>query len=96
MKTQHGRDLSPEEMAQMIDEYVNSHNDKEDREAFVDQVVYRTHRTLQQNVMRYVVALIEKYASLCDAEYDARNAASVRLSKKIVETTYAERFLPHI
>ena len=98
MKTQHGRDLTPDEMAEMLDEFVNCHNTTADRDAFVEKVVYGTHRTLQASIMRYFVALVEKYATLTSGQFDGRNAAVVQLSKKIVEGTgdKYDRVLPYI
>jgi uncharacterized protein (DUF2225 family) len=98
MKTQHGRDLEPAEMAQMLDEFVNGHHGKKDIEEFVEQIVYRTHRTLQQSIMRYIVALLEKYATLEPDRYDARNESTVKLAKKMVEATgdQYDRHLPLI
>lgn len=92
----HGRDLSPEEMATVLDEFVNSHNNEKDLEAFATQVVERTHRTLQQGIMRLFVTTISKWAS-CD-RFDPRNEATVNLSKKMIAATgdKYDRFLPHI
>jgi hypothetical protein len=98
MKKQHGRELTPAEMAEMLDEFVNSHNYDEDRKAFVEKVVFSTHRTLQQGIMRYVVALIEKYATLTEGEFDGRNEHTVKLAKKFVEGTgdQYDRYLPTV
>jgi hypothetical protein len=77
---------------------VNGHNDDGDRAAFTDQVVYKTHRTLQQSIMRYFVALVEKYAALPSDRYDQRNEATVMLAKKFVGATgdKYDRHLPYI
>ena len=83
MKTQQGRDLTPEEMAQMLEEFVNSHSYGEDIAQFVDQVVYGTHRTLQQGIMRYMTVLIEKWATLPEDRFDARNEATVKMARKL-------------
>lgn len=98
MKTQHGRDLTPEEMAEMLDEFVNCHNSTADRETFVEKVVFGTHRTLQASIMRYFVALVEKYATLTSGQFDGRNEAVVKLAKKFVEGSgdKYDRNLPYI
>lgn len=93
-KTQHGRDLTPEEMAQMLDEFVNGHDDDESRKAFAEQVTLRTHRTLQQNIMRLFVATLEAWA---EAPYDLRNESTVALAKKFLATgDKYDRHLPYV
>ena len=44
--------------------------------AFVDQIVYRTHRTLQQSIGKLVFLLIKRWAEMhrCN-RYDLRNEA---------------------
>jgi hypothetical protein len=98
MKKQHGRELTPVEMAEMLDEFVNSHDYDPDRAAFVEKVVFGTHRTLQQGIMRYFVALVEKYASLKEGEFDGRNEHTVKLARKLVDGTgdKYDRYLPTI
>lgn len=95
MKTQHGRDLTGAEMAQMLDEFVNSSGSDEIPE-FVEQVC-RTHRTLQQGMMRLFLACIEAWAG-DKGGHDLRNEATVRLCRRIVEATgdKYDRHLPLI
>ena len=95
-KTQHGRDLSGTEMAQMLDEFANSADHRETF-AFVEQLTQRTHRTLQQKVMGLFVAAIEGWAS-GKGGTDARNEATVALAKKMVAGTgdKYDRMLPYI
>lgn len=94
-KTQHGRDLTGAEMAEMLDEWANSHR-SEDVKEFADQIVNRTHRTLQQRVMGTFVAVIEMWAET--KSFDGRNEATVKLAKKFVEATgdKYDRNLPYI
>jgi len=94
-KNQHGRDLTGVEMAQMMDEWVNSHRG-EDLKEFADQIVNRTHRTLQQGIMGAFIAVIEKWAAT--EHFDGRNEATVKLAKKIVEATgdKYDRVLPYV
>ena len=94
MKTQHGRDLTGAEMAQMLDEFVNG-GGTEQTAAFVEQVTGRTHRTLQQKIMGLFVATIEAWAE-DKFGHDLRNEATVKLAKKIVAATgdKYDRFLP--
>lgn len=95
MKIQHGRDLTGYELAQIVDEFCNGAGNKEYAE-FTEQVITRTHRTLQQKIMRLMVLTIEAWANALD--YDARNEATVELARKIVKATgdKYDRFLPYI
>lgn len=99
MKTQHGRDLTGEEMAQMLDEFCNS-MDRRELPKFVEQVTLRTHRTLQQKIMGVFVATIEAWAEQAKSpgHFDARNEATVKLAKKMVDATgdKYDRTLPYI
>jgi hypothetical protein len=97
MKTQHGRDLTGAEMAQTLDEFVNAFSREKEMDDFVKQLTTRTHRTLQQLCMTLFVKCIEAWAE-DKGGHDARNEATVKLAKKIVEATgdKYDRFLPHI
>jgi hypothetical protein len=61
MKSQHGRDLTAAELAEMIDEFANCHGGTKDIEAFAEQITLRTHRTLQQKIMGLFVGCIEAW-----------------------------------
>jgi hypothetical protein len=53
------------------------------------------HRTHQQNLMRSFLVLVENWARDFDSgRYDARNEATCRLSKEIIEIK--DRYLPFI
>jgi hypothetical protein len=94
-KTQHGRDLTGEEMAQMLDEFCNGAGSK-DIAAFAEQVTCRTHRTLQQKIMTVFMRTIEAWAEGKGGS-DLRNEAAVKLAKKICEVTDKyERMMPYI
>jgi hypothetical protein len=88
MKTQHGRDLTGEEMAQMLDEFCNG-LDRREVPKFVEQVTLRTHRTLQQKIMGLIVPLLEAWAEQAKSpgRFDARNEATVKLAKKMIDAT---------
>lgn len=94
-KNDHGRDLSGSEMAQMLDEFCNK-ADREDIAAFVEQVTMRTHRTLQQAIMRLFIATIEAWAT--QKNFDGRNEATIKLCKRIIEATgdKYDRCLPRV
>ena len=63
------------------------------KEAAIDKMM-RDHRTIQQKMMGFCMAFIERMA---EQESDLRNEASVRLAKQIMERTdYEARALPFI
>jgi len=95
-KTQHGRELTGAEMAQMLDEFLNSYSTSQVT-SFVEAVTCRTHRTIQQRIMGAYMACIEAWAADTGG-HDQRNEATVKLAKKIVEATgdKYDRFLPFI
>lgn len=86
MKTQHGRELTGVEMAQMVDEFSNAAGEKEAAD-FVSQVTTRTHRTLQQRIMNLFVKTIEAWAETKENWYDARNEATIKLARKMIAAT---------
>lgn len=86
MKTQHGRELSGAEMAQMLDEFCNG-SDKPEQEQFVQQITTRTHRTLQQRIMGLFVKTIEAWAETKENWYDQRNEATIKLARKMIAAT---------
>lgn len=72
--------------------------DKERADAFVEYV-RREHRTLQQGMMKLVVAMLEGWdKALDDHDYDLHNEATCRLAKKLLSATgdKYDRFLPCI
>lgn len=95
-KTQHGRELTGAELAQMVDEFVNGHGSSEDVEAFADQICHGTHRTLQQRIMGLFVTTIARWSE--QSTFDARNEATIKLAKKIIAATgdKYDRHLPFI
>lgn len=95
-KTQHGRNLTGAEMAQMLDEFVNCAGDG-DLAEFAETVVCRTHRTLQQRIMALFMRTIERWGG-DNVGHDARNEATVKLARKIVAATgdKYDRYLPLI
>jgi hypothetical protein len=92
MKQQHGRELTAPEMVQMLDEFVNEHDSPEARREFAEQVVFRTHRTLQQSIMRFILATLELWADP-KTDHDLRNEATVKLARKFLEAV-PDRHLP--
>lgn len=92
----HGRDLTGEDMARLLDEWANANRNTEEVAKFADTIVNRTHRTLQQSIMGAFVACIEKWAET--PNFDLRNEATVKLAKKLVEGTgdKYDRHLPYI
>ncbi len=97
MKTQHGRDLSGSEMAQMLDEFCNGAGEGEVSD-FVSQTTAGTHRTLQQRIMGLFVKTIEAWAETKENWYDQRNEATIKLARKMIAATgdKYDRCLPRI
>jgi len=73
-------------MCLMLDEFVNGSDEKEILD-FCDQLVNRTHRTLQQKIATLMMRSFTAWASLPDGRYDLRNEATVKLAKTIVKST---------
>ncbi len=97
-KTQHGRDLSGAEMAQMLDEFCNGMDDRHVQD-FVQTIVCRTHRTLQQRIMSLFIATIDGWAeAFAKSNYDLRNESTVKLARRIIDATgdKYDRYLPLI
>jgi len=81
------------EMANQISCFVNSFN-TDKINACAEQMT-KEHRTLQQNMMRMFIKFVELEAKQDD--YDLRNQASIRLSRKIVELIEKESVsLPYV
>lgn len=73
------------DLATRLENFVNR-NDRSAYEAVADAIVYGTHRTLQQNVMRLFLTVLKKWSEALDANrYDARNEDTVRLARKILD-----------
>lgn len=70
---------------------------KEHYRKAVEGICYRTHRTLQQGIMRLFLETIREWAEAYDTgQYDARNEATVKLSRKIVDAIEGDDYLPFI
>lgn len=64
-------------------------------DAFVQQICYGTHRTLQATIFRTMLKVI-KEMGLDRYGYDLRNEACHKVSKMICETGLAEENIPYI
>lgn len=85
-----------EEAGQFMENFVNVMANREENKAFVDYVVYRTHRTLNQGLIGLFFDVIKEEGAVWGTgRYDARNEASVKacyeLSKHLEEV-----YLPFI
>ena len=61
-----------EKAARSLEDFVNPYG--YDTNAFVEQIAYRAHRTLQQAIGKLVFALIKKWAEMYrENMYDLRN-----------------------
>lgn len=83
-KQDHGRDLTGAEMAQMLDEFCNGVT-QEKIDEFVDTLVHRTHRTLQQKIASLMLNAFEKWGDLKEGQYDLRNEATVKVARLVKE-----------
>lgn len=95
-KKDHGRDLTGKEMCETLDEFANGAS-KERIAEFLDTLVNRTHRTLQQRIAGLMLQSIEAWGALPENRYDARNAATIVVCKKILAAIDKyDRQLPYI
>lgn len=84
------------DMAHMLGDWLNGAMNKDLKE-FVEVFTTQVHRTLQQRGMSLFVGLVQKYAELREAQYDARNEGTVKLAKEIVQNVDSRWFhLPFI
>ena len=99
-KTQHGSDLTGSELGEMVDEFVNNGpTGGSTVKSVVEQIVIRTHRTLQQKIMGLVIALLEGWAKAYEEKnYDGRNERTCELAHKMIAATgdKYDRTLPYI
>lgn len=86
MKKDHGRNLSGAEMCEMLDEFMNGANEDSKRE-FLDHLVHRTHRTLQQSIASLFMNAFHAWADLKPGQFDGRNFATIALARVIVDAT---------
>jgi len=74
-----------EEIADKLSNFVNSFT--HDKKAFVERIVYNTHRTLQQSICKLMFALIHKWSDCyLDGTFDGRNEATCKICNDIVKT----------
>ncbi len=90
---------TPEEVAKMLSEFVNVMNNKEEIKEAIE-LMLRDHRTLQQNMMRFMLSYIVEQArryNSGDREmfFDMRNDGSGKLASEIVEKC-SNMFLEHV
>jgi hypothetical protein len=72
-------------LADQLADFMN-HNGYQDTDAFVNQIVHRTHRTLQQEIFGLFVALCEEWAKQDGpGQYDLRNEATIAGAKKVTD-----------
>lgn len=69
----------------ILEDFVNVYGHR--KEAFVDQIVNKCHRSLQQLVFGLFIELVKKWAEMYKAGvYDGRNEATCRTCNDIIET----------
>jgi len=83
-----------EEIVRKLSNFVNTMS--RNPEHFVNAVM-REHRTLQQSMFGVFMACVSQWAVLSDeGQYDLRNEATVKMSKKIMSALDGECYVPLI
>lgn len=84
-----------EEMARAIADFMNVYGFQES--TFIETLVYRTHRTLQQTLFGVMLKMIYKWAEMYENErFDLRNEDTCRISKQIKDALGEEVGVSHI
>lgn len=88
-------DVPADVVARIIEKQINRNNDE-----FFDSVIdklLRTHRTLQQGIMRQLILkFIQQVAESPSEYFDGRNEAMKIMCNKIVENLGDDHYLPFI
>lgn len=75
----------------------NSYSREMTTKAFVKEITERTHRTLQQQIMKMFLEVIFAWAKQADSgDYDGRNEATVKMAQRIREALGDDVYLPFI
>ena len=83
-----------EALAESLSNFVNNY-DRSGNKVFVEYIVHRTHRSLQQSVFRLFYACIKEWSKCYeDHNYDPRNENTCRMCSEIVETMKDKDYLP--
>lgn len=81
-----------EEVAEKLEKFVNSFSFP--AEEFADRITQRTHRTLQQSIMRIVIALLQRWSDNYEKGiYDLRNEDTCKLADKMIKGAGDDLFL---
>lgn len=80
-----------QEFARIFSQFVNDMRNEPKKAALA--AMLRDHRTIQQNMMRFVMLFIE---GMAEQECDLRNEASVALAKEIMAIDPSVRALPKV
>ena len=85
-----------QQVANDFSDYVNNMCFKADDMA--DEIVYSTHRTLQQSMFKVILTCIKKWSDMYDKNmYDARNEFTCQLCNKIYKQFEEEmKYIPFI
>lgn len=76
------RETEARDTARQLGDFVNPYG--YDAASFIEEICYRTHRTLQQSIGNLVFNLIKKWAECYDSKmYDGRNEDLCRKCKEI-------------
>ncbi len=73
------------EMASMFEDFVNTFDNKSKKE-FAENIVYRTHRTLQQSMFAVFMECIKLWGVMYDqGNYDLRNEETCKKAHDIMK-----------
>jgi hypothetical protein len=92
------RRLTGSEAGEYMERFVNVMSHATEDKDFVEYIVHRTHRTLNQSFIGLMLKVLVEEASLhTTGRFDGRNEASVKTCKSIVERMDgADMYLPFI
>jgi len=79
-----------QEVVNYLSHFVNNFNCPVEE---VTNLIMMEHRTLQQNLMRLIMKLIEKWSQ--QEYYDLRNEGTIKLCKRIMEAVKDDIYLPY-
>lgn len=81
------RELTPEQLFGVIDDWVNTHSSNISNAGFITKALNGTHRTLQQNFVGMFFNVLVQYGQQHQGEFsfDARNEDAVMLCRKLAK-----------
>lgn len=92
----HIRQCSPEELAELLSDYVNNYNvcGRDAPTAFA-LALMRQHRTLQQSMIRYFVRILLAYGDSVGDWHDLRNQGAADFCKRLIALVETKQITPY-